>query len=968
MKIRRLRIDGFGNLRGDFIFSSDRCNLILEPNESGKSTLAAAILAALYGLPRQRATRDRPIKMKEQYRPWSGGAFAVELDVDCRERSYTIRRDFDQDTVVVLDGATGKEITAQFSRGKDHVDLGEALTGLTREDFSRCCFVGQREIESLRDAEGLTHALQRIASSQKGDVAAGEALAALARAVDHDYEGMRLGRGKVETEIRRLEKEIDEVRAEMEVIAARRRASEDKIRRLEEATAQEGRAEADLARVDFLCLLAASQEAQAQLDQVRKDAEEIRRCREEIAALDGYSRLPLERLEGLREIRTRIESLQEHRSASEKKVQEIEAALARAQEEMAPVASFAALGAGEVALIADRQAVLADLWEQRRSKRQALRKEEKRLADAGIDPGRVTELASAFSQVDEDERTFLGGYRERVLELKAALSEAERERDRHAQVEGADSAALVPLAAARRAEAVALGLGFFGFALIPVLWFTLDTKLPILAALVLAVAGFIWWIRLQEKRPVHGAEEFGTDLQRIQTEIWSREKELAAIQERVSNLASRINYARPDRLVEEFRALETLQEKAAPLAQTAATLREIQNRYDAASAELLDLMQRAGRPPSWRLVTPRIARRFREEAERFRDALGKADSLRSELATSRREAGVTQMELKTLHTEAAAIFREGMGPDASYTDPADAVTRFAEAAARRERWSRLTQEILPAALRRNAVPPEERIATLTRELEVLSRQVDRAVQQSPALFGLRTDRSSREYVEERRRLQEEARGTQRDRLALSDELGDVLKEYRRDYPGRQRLLSGLEGAHARAVAFRDAVALSSEVLQEISREAYAQWAEVLNDRTGEILRRINPSYGEVLFDTDLTFTLRDVRSGRRLDQNAVDVHFSSGARDQIYLAVRMAVSEYLSASGTRLPFILDDPLATFDDERFERAMEFLLDTIARRHQVVILSCHEVRHRRWLESSPDRMNDKIRVLDLTPLST
>ena len=126
MKIRRLRIGGFGGLKGDFIFSSDRCNLVLEPNEAGKSTLAAAILASLYGFPRQRASRERPITMKEQHRPWSGGPYTLEMDLTCRDRAYTIRRDFDRDTAAVLDGTTGKEITAEFSRSKDSVDLGEA--------------------------------------------------------------------------------------------------------------------------------------------------------------------------------------------------------------------------------------------------------------------------------------------------------------------------------------------------------------------------------------------------------------------------------------------------------------------------------------------------------------------------------------------------------------------------------------------------------------------------------------------------------------------------------------------------------------------------------------------------------------------------------------------------------------------------------------------------------------------------
>src|SRR5881628_3161677 len=121
MRIRRLKVEGFGVLKGDFIFSSDRCNLILEPNESGKSTLAAAVLAALYGFPRERSSRDRRIKMKEQYRPWSGERYAIELELECRDRSYTVRRDFDGDTVTVIDGQTGREVTADFSRGRDQL-------------------------------------------------------------------------------------------------------------------------------------------------------------------------------------------------------------------------------------------------------------------------------------------------------------------------------------------------------------------------------------------------------------------------------------------------------------------------------------------------------------------------------------------------------------------------------------------------------------------------------------------------------------------------------------------------------------------------------------------------------------------------------------------------------------------------------------------------------------------------------
>ncbi len=969
MKIQRLKVNGFGSLQGEFIFSSDRCNLVLEPNESGKSTLAAAILAALYGFPRQRASRENPIKIKEQYRPWRGGAFAVEMEMECRERRYIVKRDFENEVVTVYDGRTGKEITGEFSSGKDRVDLGEALTGLSREDFIKCCFVGQREIESLRDAGSLTHALQKIASSQQGDVAAGEALAALQIAVDRNYEGMKLGRGKVETEIKRLDAEIDEVRREIDAIVSRRRESEEKIRRLEEAILMEGRAEADLARVDFLCLLSARDEAGAALEQCTREEEELSAHRAEAEQLAPWARFPAERLGRFRELKGRLDSLLERRQSCERRLhEEVEVRLAGAKASLAPLVGLQALDDRDASLVADRLAVVNELWRTRREKRQALRREERRLREAGVDPGRVTQLATTFAPLSEQARSFLSSYREKFLEVKAALSEAERLGDRLTQAEGGESPALVSLAAARIWETAALVTSIVSVALAGVLLLALENKIPFLAAVALAGAGFIAWLRLHEKRAVPGAEQFGSGLQRAQTDVWSREKELASLQERLGIVSSELKFSKPDRLLEEFRELDELQQKAAPLATLAASLAEVKGRFATASGEILDLMQRVGRAPASRMVTPRLARRFKDDLEIFREARAGMTALEGDLASGRKDLAAMDEEIGSLRREMADLFPEEPGHPPAGHDPEGTLARFEEAAAKRERHDRLVGEIIPAAQRRTAEPGGQRVSRLRKDLDVLSRQIEKYLGQSPEFEGLKADKSSREYIEERRRLQEEVRSTQRERLALAEELGDVLKEYRKDYPGRQTLLSALEAARVRAVAFRDAVAIASEVLAAISREAYAEWAEILNERTTEILRRINPNYNDVRFDTDLSFTLRDARTGQRRDRAVVDTQFSSGARDQIYLAVRLAVSEYLSATGVRLPFILDDPFASFDDERFERSMEFLLDTLARRHQILILSCHEERHRRWQERSSGTASDMIRVLDLTPLST
>ncbi|HET9481027.1 MAG TPA: hypothetical protein VFP98_04655, partial [Candidatus Polarisedimenticolia bacterium] len=381
----------------------------------------------------------------------------------------------------------------------------------------------------------------------------------------------------------------------------------------------------------------------------------------------------------------------------------------------------------------------------------------------------------------------------------------------------------------------------------------------------------------------------------------------------------------------------------------------------------LDLMQRAGRVPPGRRLTPRVARAFRAELRAYLEKRHQIGALRAELDADRDEIAALGVDIELLRSRILDVLGPALQPEPLPEDLSAALTMFERAAEKRERHDRIRSESLPTALRRHRVPPAVRAEELARDLEVLERRIEPLLRDNPAYAAITPRRSSREYAEERRRLVEEIRATQRERNALSEELGDVLKEYRRDYPGRQQLLVTLESALTRAMAFRDSVGIAAETLAAISREAYAEWAEVLNEKTSDIMRRLNPSYDDVRFDTDLTFTLRDTRGGVRRDQAEVDMHFSGGARDQIYLAIRMAVAEYLSSGGVRLPIVLDDPFAMFDDARFSRAMEFLLDTVARRHQIILLSCHEERHRRWQQEVPEHLADRVRLLDLTPLS-
>ncbi len=71
----------------------------------------------------------------------------------------------------------------------------------------------------------------------------------------------------------------------------------------------------------------------------------------------------------------------------------------------------------------------------------------------------------------------------------------------------------------------------------------------------------------------------------------------------------------------------------------------------------------------------------------------------------------------------------------------------------------------------------------------------------------------------------------------------------------------------------------------------------------------------------------------------VDV-LSSGTREQLFLALRMALVSSFARRGVELPLVLDDVLVNFDVTRARAAALVLRDFAKRGHQVLIFTCHE----------------------------
>ncbi len=176
-------------------------------------------------------------------------------------------------------------------------------------------------------------------------------------------------------------------------------------------------------------------------------------------------------------------------------------------------------------------------------------------------------------------------------------------------------------------------------------------------------------------------------------------------------------------------------------------------------------------------------------------------------------------------------------------------------------------------------------------------------------------------------------------------MAHVERERRAHLPELARRERELVAALGRARDFRDAVTLARDTIARLAGDVHARWARRLDEDAGRLATLLCPEIGAIAFTPDLDYSVT-LPDGRRLDSARADRQLSSGVRDQLALAVRLALARFLALPGEPLPLVLDDPFARYDDARFHRAMSVLLQEAAG-HQVILLTCHEERLR-WLD--------------------
>ncbi|MDP8216854.1 MAG: AAA family ATPase [Candidatus Kaelpia imicola] len=135
----------------------------------------------------------------------------------------------------------------------------------------------------------------------------------------------------------------------------------------------------------------------------------------------------------------------------------------------------------------------------------------------------------------------------------------------------------------------------------------------------------------------------------------------------------------------------------------------------------------------------------------------------------------------------------------------------------------------------------------------------------------------------------------------------------------------LENEMKRIAIYREALELTSAVLQEAGEELYSEVSPYINDFVNRHFKLLSEEYDFIKVDADLNIYLKPKNYPDFISVEQV----GKGMQSSLYLLLRFAIiSLFKLNNGEQLPFILDETLNVLDDFDFnhqERLLQLLID-------------------------------------------
>lgn len=952
MKLLHLRVEGFGPLQGEWTFAPDRVNVIVDDNERGKTSLFSAISAALYGLDGDRRTH-RVVTPLERWKPWNGSEFRVTLDIECHDGRYTITRDFERGTVAVFD-RTGGEVTQKFLEGKDQFPVGKVLLGLDQVEFEKSALILQGEMDEVvpgderaRRTSTLKARLENAADTHIGDTNASEALRVLEEALRR-YTATELEfTGTIDNAIDRLVAKRELVEVEIRELDSTLIVAQGPLQDLDKLTADEQKLQAALRELENERRAGLAVDVRRQLADHEAAIAEVNRLEAELGELASTASLPPNAEGELRDTIARyeeairgIEGLEVRRR--DELARERESIAAERQE----LAAYDNFTTDEADRCVAQAAELRHLLMQDALLRHQVFELRDGLAGKGYEPEQAQFLQQRFGKLPNDGARLLRQQAEMNLVFQTEVTSLEQQRTRATEtlraVDSARSARRTPgwiLLSLGGAAAVAGGvvLAMHGILTLGVALLAAGGALGVAGGALLALGA-----RTRQPEREAALEK----LAEAQSRINQVHRRRAENESGLIELARMMGFRDQVTLMRQWNDYARLIEDSGPLLRAQEQLEAAERRRH----QLMEYARPLLRTTGDKVVSPEVlekvaydARRSLNARQRFAD-LERGFSWVEEERRGLEAAASSGKERAVRLLEAAGIPYE---PTLGWPHHVGQLQKLMEG---RARYTMLSEELLPAA--RLRLQPEHEVTQRQRQLEMLVSGGELVASARPS-----TD-IELEVKQTRSKLEE----TQRRRSDVRVEVEEVWRRHAQRRPDLALAQERLGRAIERARKFKHSVEIARDTITRVAKDTHRKWADFLNDRVSEILRSFGTQVEGLRFGEDLDFSVQ-LDGGPLVSRGKAHAQLSAGARDQLYLAVRLAISEFLSRGKESLPIMLDDVFATTDDERLRSAMRALIEGFGGGHQLLLTTCHRSRMNELKRAEPQLYRDRVYWVDL-----
>ncbi len=882
MRFDRIRIEAFGALSGLDTGPDQLGDLTVFQgrNEAGKSTFFEWLATLLYGFsPASRETHP--------YAPWDGTN---------PEGSATIR---------LADGSVVEVRRRLLSSPAGSLEVGDTSEDLRNHPLPFVDHVPAtifRQVFALRLAE--LASLEGSGWDAVQDRLLGAFGATDLRSAREVADALEAEAGRIWRPNRKGNQEIRELDERRSALRYRRTEAAREELAIRDATDRltSTRQRLESARLERV-------EARAFVDRyrallpIRDQLRRIEGLLEDAGDLDLLAALPSEPAQGLKELREKAESLN-------RRIRDLE------RDQAQPTEAIRAWDVHNQAVLGSETEIQAFLRRAASGERILLRQtqldQELRDLRRRLETGVVRALGRAPDEALEEALSVF-----QVVRLREAIDQLDSLRRVAPATVGPEAGVAGTDSPAGSDPRIAAGLILGGVILIVAVWIVGLGPLIMLPGALMAGAGLA---RLHAQRGLAAAEASRRrSAEERQTTAASR---TAAHNQAVDAAEGRI-VALMEPLSPDFTIEELFSDLPAELARFQDWLRDSRDRREELTRTRTDLDELAAEAARLARLDGDLPKDPAGLAHDIPDLVRRASQRREAATAGRRELARLEEHLETARSDRDAVHRQLTDLSRSLEIIGDAdvelgVERATDRLRARDRAAQLLDEL------ERAHPDLDEIRARIHAAE--SRGEDWAVDEDAVARNKAIELGLTDEIEE---LGSRARGLEkeiehlRDRT-LVDDLDGQLEE--------------LDDARERLVRRRDRLWVMSRIVRDAERILREEHQPALLRRAGSILARLTDGrYDRILLGGRDGRGFR-VRGPATPDALEVGHPLSTGTREQIYLALRLAILDHLDRAGEKLPLVLDEVFVNWDPIRRAAGIE-LIRELAGARQIFFFSCH-----------------------------